>query len=80
MSDVHKDGQHRWLMGWPGNFCLCCGLDDVIETAICCEDCTFPFDDPSEDRPISDHMCEYHKNLLCRPCPCDGSRCTANAA
>lgn len=39
--DPHKlsDGVHHWWSGWPGAFCLSCGVSDPSEECIagCCE-------------------------------------------
>ena len=32
---------HRWS-GWPGAYCMDCGSEDVMESALFCEDCRVP--------------------------------------
>ena len=27
-------GEHKWMMSWPGNYCLQCGNPDVLELCV----------------------------------------------
>lgn len=65
---VHN-GKHRWAMSWPGNFCMCCGADDVTESAICCPTCTMPLC-PEEEGIVPFKLCEWHERERNIPCPC----------
>jgi hypothetical protein len=71
---VMHDGKHRWAMSWPGNYCVCCGQDDVIEEAICCPDCHFDYPGPNDDfstyLPKPPVLCAEHQERANRPCPC----------
>ena len=39
-----EDGKHDWNMGWPGNFCKACGIDDPGELCLA-DDCRCPCHD-----------------------------------
>ena len=53
-------------MGWPGNFCLTCGLDDPIEAAIVCRDCHVPYGPEDEDQ--LQRLCPEHARLAQSKC------------
>jgi hypothetical protein len=40
--------KHRWALSWPGNYCKDCGMDEPIESAICCPDCLFDYPPPCD--------------------------------
>jgi hypothetical protein len=57
----------RWS-GWPGAWCLDCGIDDPYETALATDDC-IEVDDPST--PFLGFRYEF-PNVKLEPCPCPG--------
>lgn len=71
---VKHEGKHRWAMSWPGNYCVCCGQDDIIEAAICCPHCIFDYPGPKDDWsiyvPKQPNLCAEHKALVEIKCPC----------
>jgi hypothetical protein len=71
---VHENGQHNWAMSWPGNYCICCGNDDGIESAICCPNCQFDYPGKGDDWqtyvPKALLLCVEHQALTNIKCPC----------
>jgi hypothetical protein len=59
--------EHRWS-GWPGAWCLDCGIEDPHETALALGDCIEVADDTT---PLGFHF-EF-PNVVVRPCPCPGA-------
>lgn len=49
--------QHRWS-GWPGAWCLDCGVEDPVESALGCPNCDLRCFDGDT---ASDEMCTEHK-------------------
>jgi hypothetical protein len=54
--------EHRWS-GWPGAFCLDCGIDDPIEEALAVGDCI----EVADDSEMGFHF-EF-PNVTVPPCP-----------
>lgn len=52
------DQPHRWS-GWPGAWCLDCGVADPAEESLTCADCNdgFPNDEPT--------FCKRHRPTAC---------------
>ena len=57
MSNARDGSGHRWS-GWPGAYCLYCGMEDIREVCLAdghdldCTDCkqpTCPIADPRKD-------------------------------
>lgn len=67
--EMKHEGKHRWAMSWPGNYCVCCGQDDIIESAICCPNCEWAPFDGTEVEP-SPKLCAQHQALANMKCPC----------
>jgi hypothetical protein len=47
---------HRWS-GWPGAWCLDCGISDWSEEATCCRDCDIGYPGATEK------LCEVHQKM-----------------
>jgi len=62
INEKHKGYKHRWS-GWPGAFCLKCGVEDLMEVAIGCS-----YYDPFTDTWKSE---ELKKEFTQKPCPCE---------
>jgi hypothetical protein len=58
--------EHKWALGWPGNHCTVCGLDDPIEAAIVCPDCHTPYGPEDPDQEM--RLCPVHAELAATPC------------
>jgi hypothetical protein len=52
---------HRWS-GWPGAFCLRCGIEDPLETLIAIEVINPP------DEGYTDFMLYYEAIAICKVC------------
>lgn len=61
---VAKARQHRWS-GWPGAWCLDCGIEDPLEQALADNQLT------DEGRFVSPSA---RKKYRCLPCPSPGSK------
>jgi hypothetical protein len=61
---------HRWS-GWPGAWCLDCGIEDPLEVTLSCPDCDIKC---GPNDPATDEMCEAHRKLVVLSCPQPGSR------
>ena len=63
---------HNWS-GWPGAWCLDCGIDDPWESALACDEChveSFPGDNPTVLCAVHD---KYMSQEPVRDCPDPGS-------
>lgn len=60
---------HHWS-GWPGAWCMDCGMECVIESALCCPDCDLKCYDGD---PATDTLCPKHQKWADTPCPEPGS-------
>jgi hypothetical protein len=61
-----KWSNHNWAMGWPGNFCKTCGMDDYVELACSCPDCHTPCGPEDKDQEI--RFCAIHQAMADTPC------------
>ena len=59
---------HRWS-GWPGAYCLKCGSDDPIESALACPKCHVPGPD---DKDQEMKLCPEHQEWVDAKCPVKG--------
>jgi hypothetical protein len=50
---------HRWS-GWPGAWCLDCGCECNLESAICCPDCYVPSCPEEEAKDSVTRLCPEH--------------------
>ena len=75
MSDIHKGPPvqqvHRWS-GWPGAYCLNCGTEDPMESAISCPDCYIPVcEEDQTERPdwklCPEHQRWFNTHKTCPP-------------
>lgn len=57
--------EHRWS-GWPGAYCLDCGIEDVMEFALFCSKCQVPTY-PGEYNDVMT-LCPEHKEWANTPC------------
>lgn len=60
--------EHNWS-GWPGAWCLDCGVKDISEEVIACPECDCGYLGSSET------LCEKHQAMVVaqRECPEPGS-------
>ena len=63
---------HRWS-GWPGAYCLDCGSESAIESAIQCPACYVPCCDEEEERDPVTRLCPQHDlwSRALATCPAD---------
>lgn len=69
-SQLSDNMNHNWS-GWPGAWCLNCGVGDLLELALAddCPNCKLPYgpEDPNQEF----YVCPEHDNGEC-PGPKDG--------
>jgi hypothetical protein len=63
---------HSWVLGWPGNFCTRCGLDDPVEVSLGCPQCYVPCSPEDEERDPQPRVCaecQPRWDAAKAPCP-----------
>ena len=62
--------EHRWS-GWPGAYCMNCGIPHGLEEALHCRECHCPMPgDPDQEM----RLCAAHTAVQALPCPPTGEQ------
>lgn len=54
--------RHKWS-GWPGAWCLDCGVECLIEAAICCQACQIHL---GPEDTFEEYLCSDHTQEACK--------------